>query len=139
MSMNRGLGLRGFTLIEHLMVIAIFVMLAARLLPALSQAREKARRTQCRSNLKPIGLGDFYAGLVNDPGGFCVLLNQIGPDTYGNSEAVLTVTLTPETTSFGANQGSIGSNNGNPSGTRNPDAASGTWRSRLGAVADNAT
>jgi len=67
---------RGFTMIEMLVVMTIIAMLMGLLLPALGRAQEEARKTQCRSNMRQLGMAiKMYS---NDNGGS-------GPAVYGGS------------------------------------------------------
>jgi prepilin-type N-terminal cleavage/methylation domain-containing protein len=95
---------RGFTLIELLVVIAIIAVLISLLLPAVQAAREAARRSQCRNNLKQLGLAamNYHDVAQCFPPAFSLVLGQANGTRFCCNPAITwNCTCIPNTHTWG--------------------------------------
>lgn len=96
----------GFTLIELLVVIAIIAILAALLLPALAQAKAKAKQTQCMSNMKQLQI--CYQMYIGDNTDFLPInLSSGGLDTATNTDSWIAGDAQTDTTTLNIQQGKL--------------------------------
>lgn len=90
---------KAFTLIELLVVIAIIAILASMLLPALTMARERGRRSVCLGNLRQIYAGMFMYADDYDGYPASTPIQNAGPSIYGDSDIYRTLTEVSGSTS----------------------------------------